>query len=105
MEQTNMVLSALQSMAAQNMVPKTGKTGKATDDFQKLLDQKSQASTKGDTPVEQKPKPDAAVKEEGPVQDDPLEQVKKLAEQGVHADSVQRGSGPLRPQQRNPRSN
>ncbi len=97
MEQTNMVLSALQSMAAQNMVPKTGKTGKATDDFQKLLDQKSQASTKGDTPVEQKPKPDAAVKEEGPVQDDPLEQVKKLAEQGYTLTQSNVGAVPFDP--------
>lgn len=86
MEQTNMVLSAFQAMAAQGMVPKTGKAGdKAAGDFQKLLDQKSQASSKSDAPVEQKPKTDTTPdqKEEGPVQaEDPLEQIKKLAEQG-----------------------
>lgn len=87
MEQTNMVLTMFQTMAAQGMAPKTGKAGdKAAGDFQKLLDQKSQSSApKGDAPVEQKPKTDAAPnqKEEGPVQEkDVLEQVKKLAEQG-----------------------
>ena len=87
MEQTNMVLTMFQTMAAQGMAPKTGKAGdKAAGDFQKLLDQKSQSSApKSDAPVEQKPKTDAASnqKEEEPVQsDDPLEQVEKLAEQG-----------------------
>ena len=81
MEQTNMVLSAFQAMAAQGMVPKTGKVGdKAAGDFQKLLDQKSQASSKSDAPVEQKPKADAANREEdGAIQEeDPIERAKKL---------------------------
>lgn len=81
MEQTNMVLSAFQAMAAQGMVPKTGKVGdKAAGDFQKLLDQKSQASSKSDAPVEQKPKADAANREEDGViqEEDPIERAKKL---------------------------
>lgn len=86
MEQTNMVLAMYQAMAAQGMVPKTGKAGdKAASDFQKLLDQKSQSSApKSDAPVEEKPKTDAVAGkgEEAPVEENPLEQVKKLAEQG-----------------------
>lgn len=85
MEQTNMVMAMYQAMAAQGMVPKTGKAGKATDDFQKLLDQKAQASApKKDASVEQKPKADGVTvsDEEAPVEENPLEQVKKLAEQG-----------------------
>lgn len=85
MEQTNMVLSAFQAMAAQGMIPKTGKAGdKAAGDFQKLLDQKAQSSApKEDASVEQKPKTDAVSKEEGPVQEESvLEKAKKLAEQG-----------------------
>lgn len=84
MEQTNMVQAMYQVMAAQGMVPKTGKAGdKAADSFQKLLDQKAQPA-KSDAPVQEKPKTDsAAVKEEGPVQEkDVLEQVERLAEQG-----------------------
>ncbi len=86
MEQTNMVLAMYQAMAAQGMVPKTGKAGdKASSDFQKLLDQKSQTSAKSDAPAEEAPKAEAATvkKEEAPVPEkDVLEQVKKLAEQG-----------------------
>lgn len=87
MEQTNMVMAMFQAMAAQGMVPKTGKSGDKSSDFQKLLDQKSQAQSqpaKSDAPAAEKPKADAASgKEEGPVQEkDVLEQVKKLAEQG-----------------------
>lgn len=86
MEQTNMVLAMYQAMAAQGMVPKTGKTGDKSGDFQKLLDQKSQSQpAKSDAPVQEKPKTDDAAvdKQEGPVQEkDVLEQVKKLAEQG-----------------------
>lgn len=85
MEQTNMVQTMYQVMAAQGMVPKINKgSGKASDDFQKLLDQKSQSSApKTDAPADGQPKADAAVKKDGPTQkEDPLEQVKKLAEQG-----------------------
>jgi len=85
MEQTNMVLSAFQTMAAQGMIPKTGKAGdKAAGDFQKLLDQKAQSSApKKDASVEQKPKTDAVNKEEAPIQEESaLEKAKKLAEQG-----------------------
>lgn len=83
MEQTNVVMAMLQTMAAQGMALKAGKGGdKAASDFQKLLDQKSQPA-KSDAPVEQKPKTDGVTgKEEAPVEEDPLEQVKKLAEQG-----------------------
>ena len=85
MEQTNMVLSAFQTMAAQGMIPKTGKAGdKAAGNFQKLLDQKAQSSApKKDASVEQKPKTDAVNKEEAPIQEESaLEKAKKLAEQG-----------------------
>jgi len=86
MEQTNMVMAMFQAMTAQGMVPKTGKAGdKASGDFQKLLDQKSQTSAKSDAPAEDTPKAEAAPvkKEEAPVPEkDVLEQVKKLAEQG-----------------------
>ena len=83
MEQTNMVMAMFQTMAAQGMALKAGKGGdKAASNFWKSLDQKSQPA-KSDAPVEQKPKTDAAAgKEEAPVEEDPLEQVKKLAEQG-----------------------
>ena len=85
MEQTNMVMAMYQAMAAQGMAPKTGKTGDKSGDFQKLLDQKSQSQpAKSDAPVQEKPKTDgaAAKSEEASVTEDPLEQVKKLAEQG-----------------------
>lgn len=85
MEQTNMVLAMYQAMAAQGMVPKTGKTSDKSGDFQKLLDQKSQSQpAKSDAPAQEKPKAEAAAgTQEGPVQEkDVLEQVKKLAEQG-----------------------
>ena len=85
MEQTNMVMAMYQAVAAQGMVPKTGKNGgKTTDDFQKLLDQKTQGA-KSDAPVEQKPKAEAVsgTEEKAPVQEESsLERVKKLAEQG-----------------------
>lgn len=98
MEQTNMVMAMYQAMAAQGMVPKTGKSsGKAADDFQKLLDQKSQPA-KSDAPAEQKPKADAADKTEGPVQEeDPLEQIKKLAEQGYALSQPNVGAVPFDP--------
>jgi flagellar hook-length control protein FliK len=83
MEQTNMVMAMYQTMAAQGMLPKTGKTGDKSGDFQKLLDQKSQPA-KNDAPAQEKPKVDgaAAENEEASVKEDPLEQIKKLAEQG-----------------------
>ena len=83
MEQTNMVMAMFQAMAAQGMVPKTGKSGdKATGDFQKLLDQKSQ-SVKTDSSVEQKPKADGVTEKDGPVKgESALDRIKKLAEQG-----------------------
>ena len=83
MEQTNMVMAIYQTMAAQGMLPKTGKTGDKSGDFQKLLDQKSQPA-KNDAPAQEKPKVDGttAENEEASVKEDPLEQVKKLAEQG-----------------------
>lgn len=83
MEQTNMVMAMFQAMAAQGMVPKTGKSGdKATGDFQKLLDQKSQ-SVKTDSSVEQKPKTDGVTEKDGPVKgESALDRIKKLAEQG-----------------------
>ena len=85
MEQTNMVLNVYQTMAAQGMVPKMGKgDGKASDDFQKLLDQKAQPA-KDNAPVDNKSKaePAANQKENAPVQEESqLEKLKKLAEQG-----------------------
>ena len=98
MEQTNMVMAMYQAMASQGMVPKVNTAGdKEYGDFQKLLDQKAQTSAKSDTPVEQKPKTDAVSKEEGPAQDDPLEQVKKLAEQGYTLTQSNMGAIPFDP--------
>lgn len=85
MEQTNMVMAMFQTMAAQGMVPKMGKNGDKSGDFQKLLDQKSQSQpAKSDAPVQEKPKTDGVTAngEETAAKEDPLEQVKKLAEQG-----------------------
>ena len=100
MEQTNMVLAAYQNMAAQGMLPKTGKNGdKAADGFQKLLDQKAQAS-KSDAPVEQKPRTEAAsdTEEKVPVQEESaLEKVKKLAEQGYAVVQPNVGTIPFDP--------
>lgn len=87
MEQMNNVaLSMLQTIAGQTQLPKTGKSGE-TDEFQKLLEEKSQEK---DPLLEQPEKaetPAAAKKpaEKAPVQkqEDPLEQVKKLAALGA----------------------
>lgn len=78
-----MVMAMFQTMAAQGMVPKMGKKGDKSGDFQKLLDQKSQPA-KSDAPVQEKPKTDGVTAngEETAAKEDPLEQVKKLAEQG-----------------------
>lgn len=85
MDQTNAVLTMYQAMAVQNMIPKAGKTeGKTTDQFQKLLDRQAQSAPRDDAPQET-PKAEAAPeqKQEAPVEsEDPLERVKKLAEQG-----------------------
>lgn len=86
MEQTNMVMAMYQAMASQGMVPKVNTAAdKASGDFQKLLDQKAQTPDKNDAPVDDKASNAAASvkKDEAPVQEeDSLEQVKKLAEQG-----------------------
>ena len=77
MEQTNMVMAIYQTMAAQGMLPKTGKTGDKSGDFQKLLDQKSQPA-KNDAPAQEKSKVDGTTAEYvvASVMEDPLGQVK-----------------------------
>lgn len=92
MEQTNsLALNMLQSIAGQAAaIPKTGKTdGDVTGDFQKLLDEKLQEK---DPLMEEPAKAPAKAQtapakktEKAPVQkpEDPLEQAKKLAEQGA----------------------
>ena len=87
MEQTNGIgMALLQTIAGQTQLPKTGGE---TDDFQKLLEEKSQEK---DPLLEQPPKAEAkpttpAKKTDSktPVQkeEDPLERAKKLAEQGA----------------------
>ena len=87
MEQKNGIgMALLQTIAGQTQLPKTGGE---TDDFQKLLEEKSQEK---DPLLEQPPKAEAkpttpAKKTDSktPVQkeEDPLERAKKLAEQGA----------------------
>lgn len=87
MEQTNGIgMALLQTIAGQTQLPKTGGE---TDDFQKLLEEKSQEK---DPLLEQPPKAEAkpttpAKKTDSktPVQkqENPLERAKKLAEQGA----------------------
>lgn len=88
MEQTNGIgMALLQTIAGQTQLPKTGGSGE-TDDFQKLLEEKSQEK---DPLMEQPPKaetkPAAPAKktDKAPVQkqENPLERAKKLAEQGA----------------------
>lgn len=92
MEQTNsLALNMLQSIAGQaTAIPKTGKAdGDATGDFQKLLDEKAQEKDPlMEQPAKAPAKPEAPAKkpvEKAPAQktEDPLEQAKKLAEQGA----------------------
>ena len=87
MEQANNIAnSLLQTMAAmQGNLPKASAGTDGTDDFQKLLDEKSQAK---DSLVEERPKADAATgkkPDKAPAQKkgDALERAKKLAEQGA----------------------
>ena len=87
MEQANNIAnSLLQTMAAmQGNLPKASASTDGTDDFQKLLDEKSQAK---DSLVEERPKADAATgkkPDKAPAQKkgDALERAKKLAEQGA----------------------
>lgn len=90
MEQTsNVVMSMLQTMASQAAgIPKPGKTeGDELSDFQKLLEEKSQEKDpllEGPSKSETKPQADAPKKDKAPVQkqENSLERIKKLAEQG-----------------------
>ena len=89
MEQTsNVVMSMLQTMASQAAgIPKTGK-GDLENDFQKLLEEKSQEKDpllEEPAKSETKPQASAPKKDKAPVQkqEDPVEQAKKLAEQGA----------------------
>ncbi|MBD5134326.1 MAG: flagellar hook-length control protein FliK [Clostridiales bacterium] len=84
MDQMNsLAMSMLQTMTSATELPKTGKSGE-TDEFQKLLEEKTQAK---DPLVEQPAKPQAPAKktEKAPVQkqENALERAKKLAEQGA----------------------
>lgn len=91
MEQTsNVVMSMLQTMASQAAgIPKPGKTeGDELSDFQKLLDEKTQEKDplmEQPAKSETKPQTTAPKKDKVPVQkqEDPVEQTKKLAEQGA----------------------
>ena len=75
----NTALAMLQAVASQNQLPKTGKSD-GDSDFQKLLEEKSQAK---DTLTEDRPKtekPAVAAKKESSVQkkeEDPIETSKK----------------------------
>ncbi|MBD5118119.1 MAG: flagellar hook-length control protein FliK [Clostridiales bacterium] len=87
MEQTNMVTAMLQTVANTTELPKTGKGG-GTDEFQKLLEEKSQAKDPlvEDQPKTQaKPQTPAKKTEKAPAQkqESALERAKKLAEQGA----------------------
>ena len=78
-------LDLLQAIVAQNQIPKTGSKANGDSDFQKLMD-KAAASGK-DAKTEEAPKaetPKQGKTEEAPVQkeENPLERIKKLAEQG-----------------------
>ena len=88
MDQMNsLAMSMLQTVANTTELPKTGKSG-GTDEFQKLLDEKTQEK---DALVEQpaktqaKPQTPAKKTEKAPVQkqENALERAKKLAEQGA----------------------
>lgn len=89
MDQMNsLTMSVLQTMANTTQLPKTGKGGE-TDEFQKLLEEKTQAKEPlvEDRPKTQaKPGNDSEKAEKAPIQKEgaqnTLEQVKKLAEQG-----------------------
>lgn len=88
MEQANVTMAMLQTMANATQLPKAGKGGE-TDEFQKLLEEKSQAK---DPLLEERPKTEgkgkteatAPKKDKAPAEktENTLEQVKKLAEQG-----------------------
>ena len=91
MEQTNsLAMNLLQTMAGQTTgIPKPGKTdsGDELSDFQKLLDEKAQEKDPLlEEPSKPQTKPEAPAKkpEKAPVQkqENSLERVKKLAEQG-----------------------
>lgn len=91
MEQTsNVVMSMLQTMAGQAAgIPRPGKTGKdELSDFYKLLEEKSQEKDplmEQPAKTEGKPQASAPKKDKAPAQkqEDPLERIKKLAEQGA----------------------
>lgn len=85
MEQANIAMAILQTVSNATQLPKPSKGG-GTDEFQKLLEEKSQAK---DPLVEEQPKTDKPAAQKpgkAPVQkenaENSLEQVKKLAEQG-----------------------
>ena len=87
MEQTNNIgMALLQTIAGQAQLPKTGKSDEA-DEFQKLLEEKSQEKDplleqpeKAEAPAAQKPAEKTAPVRE---KENPLERAKKLAEQGA----------------------
>lgn len=89
MEQANNIgLALLQAIAGQTQLPKTGRSGE-TDEFQKLLEEKSQEKDPlMEEPAKAPPKAQATPAKEtekAPAQkpEDPVEQAKKLAEQGA----------------------
>lgn len=89
MEQANNIgMALLQTIAGQTQLPKTGGSGD-TDEFQKLLEEKAQEKDPLlEEPAKAPAKPEAPAKkpaEKAPVQkqEDPVEQVKKLAAQGA----------------------
>ena len=91
MEQTgNVVMSMLQTMASQAAgIPKTGQSsGDQLSDFQKMLEEKAQEKDplmEQPAKTEGKPQASAPKKDKAPAQkqEDPLERIKKLAEQGA----------------------
>ena len=85
----SMTLDILQAMAAQNQFPKAGGKADGDSDFRKLMD-KAAAGGKEDAQAKETPKseaPAAGKTEEAPVQkqENPLERIKKLLEQGAVA--------------------
>lgn len=89
MEQTSsVVMSMLQTMAGQAGLPKTNKNeGGELGDFQKLLEEKAQEKDPlMEQPAKAETKPQAAApkKDKAPAekQENPVERIKKLAEQG-----------------------
>lgn len=85
MEQSsNVALNLLQAVASQTQLPKTGKSD-GDSDFQKLMDKAKSGQPDSEIEQPKAEKPAAAQKpEKSPAQkgEDPMEQIKKLAEQG-----------------------